>query len=56
MLIHESMKQAEIIEHQEKEDMLLQDSAEPLPILDHRGDVRWRNERADVPREIATTS
>ena len=56
MLTHESMKLAEMTEHQEKEDRLLHDSAEPLPILDHRGDVRWQNERAEVPREIATTS
>ena len=54
------MKLAEITKRQEnqekEEDMLLHDSAEPLPILDHRGDVRWQNERAEVPREIATTS
>ena len=56
MLTHESMKLAEMTEHQEKEDRLLHDSAEPLSILDHRGDVRWQNERAEVPREIATTS
>ena len=49
MLIHESMEQAKITERQQKEedqrkkeDILLQDSADPLPIFHHHGDVRWQ--------------
>ena len=54
MLIHEPMKQAKITEHQKKEedqkkeDILLQESADPLPIVHHHGDVRWQGECADV--------
>ena len=49
MLIHESMEQAKITERQQKEedqrkkeDILLQDSADPLPIFHHHGNVRWQ--------------
>ena len=54
MLIHESMKQAKITERQKEEDdqkeenILLQETADPLPIVHHPGDVRWQGERADV--------
>ena len=54
MLIHESMKQAKIAdrqkeeEDQKEENILLQETADPLPIVHHPGDVRWQGERADV--------
>ena len=54
MLIHESMKQAKITERQKEEEdqkeenILLQETADPLPIVHHPGDVRWQGERADV--------
>ncbi len=54
MLLDEAVKQAKIAEGQQKEedqkkeeDILLRESADPLPIVHHHGCVRWQGERGE---------
>ena len=51
ILRDEAMKQAKKEDQQKEEDILVMESAEPLPIVHDDGCLRWQNESATDSRD-----